>query len=149
MAATTSHGNTMTTSDAPIIAPFISAFFMETVMRAESAEIVKAFLERRPAKAARTHTDGVTLYLQGNAIAWHNPDDFISMTLAGWPTTTTRDRLNTLCAMAFNTKPFHQKKHMQYYNDMMIGPREIVRVKRLELLTPDQMRELLFAEDTE
>lgn len=118
-------------------------------MRAEAAKIVSAFLERRPAKAARTHTDGMTLYLHGNAIAWHNPDDFISMTLAGWPTTTTRDRLNTLCAMAFNSKPFHQKRKLQYYNDMRIGPREIVRVKRLELLTPDQVRELLFADAAE
>ena len=85
-------------------------------MRQESARICRAFIERRYAKAKRTTSLGNDLLLHGNRIAWWNPDGSVSMTLAGWGTPTTRDRLNTLCWLMFATRPFHQKKHQQHYD---------------------------------
>jgi len=85
-------------------------------MRQESLEVCRAFIAGRVRSMKRTRTDGTTLYLHGNRIAWWNPDGSVSMTLAGWGTPTTRDRLNTLCWLMFATRPFHQKKHQQHYD---------------------------------
>jgi hypothetical protein len=90
-------------------------------MRKESTTIARAFLNRKPKQAARTTTDGNTLLLHGNRIAWHNPDGSISMTLAGWGTPTTRDRLNTLCWLLLGERPFHQVKHVQHYDGTPIS----------------------------
>jgi hypothetical protein len=90
-------------------------------MRQESTRICKAFIARRYAKAARTTSLGHDLLLHGNRIAWWNPDGSVSMTLAGWGTPTTRDRLNTLCWLLFQEKPFHQVKHVQHYNGKPIS----------------------------
>lgn len=65
-------------------------------MRKVTATVVGAFLQRRPAKMGNTRTDGDTLYLHENAIArWAAPGE-LRVTLAGWDTPTTRNRLNAL-----------------------------------------------------
>ena len=65
-------------------------------MRRETSKIMNAFYRGKPAKAARTHTDGQTVWLHNNTIAWRSNDNDISFCLAGWPTTTTRERINGL-----------------------------------------------------
>ena len=57
----------------------------------------------------------------------------IHMTLCGWSTRTTRDRLNAICTLLMDTRPFHQKKTVQYFNDNEIGVREEVVVHTLEV----------------
>lgn len=57
-----------------------------------------------------TMTDGETLYLHGNAIARHTSSG-ITITNAGWPSNTTRERLNGLPGVSVN-----QKKGKQYLN---------------------------------
>ena len=94
-------------------------------MRSISSLIAKSFIARKPKRQRNTWTDGTTLYLHGNAIAWHE-NGGIAMTLAGWPTVTTRDRLNTLCLLAFDMKPWHQKDHTQYFNDDAIDSRAVI-----------------------
>ena len=100
-------------------------------MRQESTVTVLAFLQRKAKRMARTATDGESLTLHGNKIAWHNPDGSVSMTLAGWPTVTTRDRLNTLCWHMISDKPFHQKKHVQYYNGRPITPDTVLTIHNI------------------
>ena len=75
-------------------------------MRQETQKIARAFYLRRAASAARTTTDGNTVWLHGNKIAWRTEAivDYggygnfrhrdIGFTLAGWPTVTTRERIN-------------------------------------------------------
>ena len=65
-------------------------------MRRETQKIMNAFRGGYPARAARTHTDGQTVWLHNNTIAWRSNDNDISFCLAGWPTTTTRERINGL-----------------------------------------------------
>jgi hypothetical protein len=103
-------------------------------MRRVSAYITKAFIKREKKSLNDTRTDGTKFFLHENAIAWHEPDGFVALTLAGWPTVTTRDRLNTICDLMFGCRPFHQKKHVQYYNDQIISSDTVIRLKRLELL---------------
>jgi hypothetical protein len=103
-------------------------------MRYVSSKITEAFVKRHPKASGNTKTDGTTYYLFGNKIAWYCDDGFVALTLAGYPKTTTRERLNTICMMMFDCKPFHQKKQVQYYNDQVISSDTIIKLKRLELL---------------
>ena len=103
-------------------------------MRKVSTEITKAFMNRKSKSSWFTKTDGTTYYLHDNAIAWYCADGFVALTLAGYPTTTTRERLNTICLMMFDCKPFHQKKGVQYYNDQKIDSDTVIRLKSVELL---------------
>ena len=100
-------------------------------MRQESTRICKAFIARKYAKAARTVSLGNDLLLHGNRIAWWNPDGSLSMTLAGWGTPTTRDRLNTLCWLLFQTRPFHQARHVQRYDGKPIGVDDVITLHPL------------------
>tara|TARA_R100000951_G_scaffold11052_1_gene9217 strand:- start:233 stop:598 length:366 start_codon:yes stop_codon:yes gene_type:complete len=84
-------------------------------MRKETYKIAHAFLTGRPAKAARTHTDGQTVWLHNNRIAWRNKDHDVCFTLAGWPTVTTRERLNGLLNVFGQSRwGVTQRKHEQY-----------------------------------
>lgn len=64
-------------------------------MRKVTELTCSAFVDRVKYTNGNTHTDGTTLYLHGNAIAqWR--DDGLYITHAGWPTNTTKERLNGL-----------------------------------------------------
>ena len=63
-------------------------------MRQETQKIARAFYNGQAASAARTTTDGNTVWLHGNKIAWRTEAGDIGFTLAGWPTVTTRERIN-------------------------------------------------------
>ncbi len=77
------------------IGPAIRAGKKGKHMRKVTSTIVDAFCNRRPRKCGNTRTDGTTFYLHGNAIAkWDEGKLFI--TLAGWDTVTTRERINGL-----------------------------------------------------
>ena len=102
------------------------------LMRIESKEIVQAFLAKKSKHAARTHTDGNSLFLFGNRIAWWD-GPAICMTLCGHPSMTTRDRLNTLCFLYAGVKPWSQRKRVPTYNDEEIGDTEIVRLEKISL----------------
>lgn len=94
-------------------------------MRKESIKIARAFICRTAASAARTSTDGTTLWLHGHAIAWHENGE-IKATLAGWGTVTTRDRLNTLSRLMGKGARFKQSKHCQYFDGQEISTGDIV-----------------------
>ena len=89
-------------------------------MRQGSTAIIKAFLARKAKRLKNDATDGTTLTYHGNTIAWWHEDGSLSLTLAGWGTVTTRERLNTLCWLLHGTKPFHQKNHVQFFEGMEI-----------------------------
>ena len=84
-------------------------------MRKESLKIARAFADGKPATAARTHTDGNAVFLHGNRIAQREADGSIWVTMAGWGTVTTRERLNTLCKVLGAPHGFFQRNHAQYW----------------------------------
>ena len=64
-------------------------------MRKLTREIVEAWARGDRLASGNTSTDGETIRLHDNAIAWKTFDaDVIALTLAGYPTVTTRERLN-------------------------------------------------------
>lgn len=90
-------------------------------MRKETSKIAAAFIERKPARAARTATDGKAVELHGNKIAWHLPQDSatglndVALTLAGWASVTTRERLNgILTLLGFPYVGISQRKGRQW-----------------------------------
>ena len=83
-------------------------------MRKESLKIANAFANGTPAAAARTTTDGQTVWLHGNRIAQREQDGSVWVTLAGWGTVTTRERLNTICHVLGVPFGFCQRNHEQF-----------------------------------
>ena len=100
-------------------------------MRKETRDVITAFVERRSCRRKNSGTDGNTIWLFDNKIAWRDPDGSISMWLCGHGTPTTRDRLNALCEMLIGKRPWHQKKHEQYYDDYPVGLTQVVTVHTL------------------
>ena len=109
-------------------------------MRKETRDIMTAFLQRKSCTRARTQTNGDIVTLHGNKIAWREPDGSISMTLAGWGTPTTRDRLNGLCFLMMNKHPFHQVRGVQYYDDYKIDTTQVITVHSLITYEHDEQR---------
>jgi len=100
-------------------------------MRAVTRKIMTAFLERRASYSRSTWTDGRVVRLFGNRIAWRKDNGDICMTLAGWNTTTTRERLNGLCDLLYGTRPFHQVKGLPFYDDDQIDTRTVITVHNI------------------
>ena len=65
-------------------------------MRAVSKNIALAFHRGISSAIGNTTTDGQTVWLFGNKIAWREKGKRLALTLANWPTVTTRDRLNAI-----------------------------------------------------
>jgi len=82
-------------------------------MRKETKKIAQAFARGQAAKAARTETDGRTVWLHGNRIAQREDDGTVWVTLAGWGTVTTRERLNGICDELGAPFGFCQRDHSQ------------------------------------
>jgi len=84
-------------------------------MRQETMKIAKAFKQGKKASAARTFTDGHTVFLHGNRIAYIDDKGNLCITLAGWPTVTTRDRINGILDVFGLTRwGVAQRNHKQY-----------------------------------
>lgn len=106
-------------------------------MRKETQKAVDALLDGKNIRLARTTVDGDCLMLRGNTIAKVTRFEFggikqIEMTLAGWPTPTTRERLNGLIqgwayrATGTYTKAwFSQRKGKQFFTDVKGEVKEI------------------------
>jgi len=65
------------------------------------------------------------LFLHGNVIAMQDNTGLFKVTLSGWGTQTTRDRLNAL-----NGVKACQRAHQQYINDVPVDENEIVVISK-------------------
>jgi len=83
-------------------------------MRQETQKIMSAFLRGQKASAARTNTDGHNVWLHGNKIAQRSEGDYVDFSLAGWPTVTTRDRVNGLLELSGSDYRVFQKNGIQF-----------------------------------
>jgi hypothetical protein len=106
---------------------------MTTRERQRAAE---AFREDKSIPLARTavitchYSQKSSLFLLGSLIAYKDDTGVVWMSLAGYPTRTTRDRLNAVCEAYGVPQRFYQWKHRQFYgtgthaDDIEIGPSE-------------------------
>jgi len=82
-------------------------------MRKVTQQIADAFMARKSKTIGNTHTDGESIWLHGNEIVRRNESDQIEVSLAGWPTPTTRERLTPFAIIC-------QRKGEQYLNGKQI-----------------------------
>lgn len=95
-------------------------------MRKVTRDVCNAFINGNARCIGNSSTDGDNLFLHGNRIAWKGDNGCIEGTLAGWPTVTTRERLNGLCELLDLGRPFHQCKHEQFFRSQRIGSMDTV-----------------------
>jgi len=96
-------------------------------MRKVTQQIANAFAQGNKMTIGNTATDGNAVYLHGNKIA-ERTNDGILMTLAGWNTTTTRERLNGIAQVLGLDASFNQKDFEPYFNGKHIASSAWVKV---------------------
>lgn len=101
-------------------------------MRKESTDAARAFLARKVRKLARTESTGDSLRLHGHIIAWwydEREDPSIYISLRGYATRTTFDRLNTLLRLLdVRIGGFSTRKHITYFGRSQIDPYGKIRI---------------------
>ena len=75
-------------------------------MRKVTEEIKKAFEQGKSLKKGNTRTDGTSVFLHGNEIVKRDPSGLVLVTLAGWNTPTTRERVNGITGIGIYQKNF-------------------------------------------
>lgn len=75
-------------------------------MRKATEQIKKAFEQGKSKKVGNTETNGTSVFLHGNEIVRRDPSGLIFATLAGWNTSTTRERVNGITGMNFHQVNF-------------------------------------------
>ena len=102
-------------------------------MRKITREAVRAFarfetyhngntaVSRRETSSGKRHA---IMYLHGNEIASYDGRT-INLTMAGWPTKTTKERLNGICCQ-FGLPRFSQKNFTQYYGEHEIDSKQLI-----------------------
>jgi hypothetical protein len=91
-------------------------------MRKITIEAVKAFLNDGIFKKDNTRVENGRIFLHGNLIAEKRKDG-IYISLAGWNTVTTRERLNGLPNVRIN-----QKNYVPYLNGKAINSSEWYKI---------------------
>ena len=81
-------------------------------MRQVTETVCRAFVNRESKILSNTESTGNRLYLHGNLIAQRDEETGqVFGTLAGWPTPTTRERLNGLARLLGSNVHMYQKNH--------------------------------------
>jgi len=96
-------------------------------MRNVSKKFAEAFVKRYDRKFSNCHTDGENGFLFGNKISIFTNmqgNVNITLTMAGYGTVTTRDRLNAILTEINSSWRFHQRKHKQYLSGKLDDGRE-------------------------
>ena len=100
-------------------------------MRKITEQSVNAFLNgHNMSKQNMTvshHAGYSEMFLHGNKIAERNKDG-IFVTLAGWPSVTTRERLHALCIACDSPYAIAQRNHKQ----MLLNRRDLSPVRELD-----------------
>lgn len=82
-----------------------------TINAVSAFENFKEFKEGNTRVLVDSDSGFATMYLHGHAIAQHQPNGIKSVTHAGWPTMTTKERLNGISGV-----DVYQKKGVWYLN---------------------------------
>ena len=105
-------------------------------MRKITAKIAKAFLAGDSLKIKNTDTDGQSFWLNGNEIARRTANG-LEVSLAGWPTVTTRERVNGILYAAQTRMVIVQRDHEQYACSLASDCRRGTRISPNAWLNPE------------
>ena len=90
-------------------------------MRKITKKIANAFAQGESLTIGNTRTAGGRVFLHGNCIVETDPWGKIEMSLAGWNTVTTRERLNGIAEVLGLEAKFTQKDFEPYLNGKYIA----------------------------
>jgi len=98
-------------------------------MRKVTREIIKSWARGESRTIGNTSTDGETIWLHGNSIVWKTEDaDVIGLTLHGWNTVTTRERLNGVLNFYGIGYRFAQRN----FEPVLILERDVIEISEFE-----------------
>ena len=97
-------------------------------MRKVTQQIANAFKQNKSTSKGNTRTNGNTVFLHTNRIVERDESGAIYMSLAGWNTATTRDRLNGIAEALGLNASFTQKNFEPYFNGKPISSNDWIKV---------------------
>ena len=97
-------------------------------MRKVTQQIANAFSQGTNKTQGNTAVLDGKVYLHGNLIAQKGEDGKVVMTLAGWNTPTTRERLNGIAQVLGLSASFTQKAFEPYLNGKLIDDSQWYKV---------------------
>ena len=97
-------------------------------MRKVTKQIAEAFKEGLSKTVNNTATISGVVYLHGNMIAQKHKNGTVYMSLAGWNTRTTRERLNGIAEVLGINAVFSQKNFEPYLNGEPIGSNQWIQI---------------------
>lgn len=104
-------------------------------MKKESTLAARALRNGTAYRGARTVVNkDRELFLHGNRIAWVE-GGHLCLTLAGWGTVTTRDRLNHVCSVFGIRGRFSQIRHIQHFNGDEIDATDVIRIHPADMIS--------------
>ena len=95
-------------------------------MRKISQNIATSFFAGKPLHIDNTYTDGEKVYLHSNLIAKKIHPDKLEISLAGYPTMTTRERLNSILNVFGFNHYIQQKEGKQYIVNELADSKHII-----------------------
>lgn len=96
-------------------------------MRNITKSIASALRNNVRKSNGNTTCDGTTVKLHGNPIA-RVIDGKLEISLSGWPTVTTRERVNGILSEFGSPLRVRQSQHTQYLGDRVISSTEWVQI---------------------
>lgn len=84
-------------------------------MRKVTKNIANAFINNRKLTQGNTMTDGQAIYLHGNRIAWKDENNDLWVSMCGWGSVTTRERLDGLFESIGSMLRIVQRDYAQYF----------------------------------
>tara|TARA_R110002110_G_C13140536_1_gene689719 strand:+ start:390 stop:686 length:297 start_codon:yes stop_codon:yes gene_type:complete len=97
-------------------------------MRKVTKQIAEAFDRGISETVGNTTTTGFSVFLHGNKIVELDPSGNVFMSLAGWNTPTTRERLNGIAEVLGLNARFSQKNFDPYFNGKPIGSSQWIQI---------------------
>lgn len=97
-------------------------------MRKITQQIADAFKQGKSKSNGNTWTNGNLVFLHTNKIVERDEHGNIHMSLAGWNTATTRERLNGIASALGLNASFNQKNFEPYFNGKRISLRDWIKV---------------------
>ena len=91
-------------------------------MRKLTEDIARAFVNGQKKTVSNTSTDGMSVWLHGHEIIRKTGNKEFKISLCGWGTPTTRERLNGILSFAGYDVRFFQQNHEQFIQSGHFSP---------------------------
>lgn len=101
-------------------------------MRMETLDAAMAFIHGGEYSSKRTRVIKGQMFLHSYCIAVMEANDEIWFSMRGFPTNLTLERLNGICELMWNKRPFFKRNGKVYFETLLreVGDQEVIRLPR-------------------